>query len=72
MITIDTTNGHNAKIVAEFNKVLKAVMLRYGSLATLKLCMWEDEDTVLVNLADDLNDEIEENELLTIIKDLLR
>lgn len=54
------------------SKVLKAVMERYGSLATLKLAMWEDEDTVLVNLADDLDDDIEENELLTIIKDLLR
>lgn len=53
-------------------KVLKAITLRYGSLATLKLAMWEDEDTVLVNLVDDLNDEIEENDLLTIIKDLLR
>ena len=54
------------------SKVLKTVMERYGSLDTLKLAMWEDEDTVLVNLTDDLNDEIEENELLTIIKDLLR
>lgn len=53
------------------SKVLKAVMLRYGSLATLKLAMWEDEDTVLVNLSDDLNYEIEENDLLTIIKNLL-
>lgn len=53
-------------------KVLRAIILRYGSLATLKLAMWEDEDTVLVNLTDDLNDEIEENELLTIIKNLLR
>lgn len=54
------------------DKILKAVMERYGSLSTLKLAMWEDEDTVIVNIADDLNDEIEENEILTIIKDLLR
>lgn len=53
------------------DKVLKAVMERYGSLATLKLCMWEDEDTVLVNIADDLCEDIE-NEILTILKDLLR
>lgn len=52
-------------------KVLRAVILRYSSLTTLKLAMWEDEDTVLVNLADDLNYEIEENDLLTIIKNLL-
>jgi hypothetical protein len=54
------------------DKILKAVMERYGGLSTLKLAMWEDEDVVLVNIADDLNDEIEENEILTIIKDLLR
>jgi len=54
------------------SRVLKAVMERYGSLSTLKLAMWEDEDTVLVNLADDLNDELEENEILTIVRNLLR
>lgn len=54
------------------SKVLKAITLRYGSLATLKLAMWEDEDTVLVNLADDLNDEFHEEDILIIIKDLLR
>jgi hypothetical protein len=47
-------------------------MQRYGSLATLKMAMWEDEDVVLVNLADDLNDEFHEDQILTIIKDLLR
>lgn len=52
------------------DRVLKAVMERYGSLSTLKLCMWEDEDTVLLNIADDLNEDIE-NEILTIIKELL-
>lgn len=54
------------------DRVRVAVMQRYSSLATLKLAMWEDDDTVIVNIADDLNDEIEENEILTIIKDLLR
>jgi hypothetical protein len=54
------------------NKILKAVMLRYGSLATLKMAMWEDEDTVLVNISDDLNDEFTEDQVLTTIKDLLR
>lgn len=54
------------------DKVFKAVMERYNGLATLKLCLWEDEDTVLVNLSDDLNYEIEENELLLILKDLLK
>lgn len=54
------------------NKVLKAVMQRYGGLATLKLAMWEDEDVVLVNLADDLDDEFSEEEILTTIKYLLR
>ena len=54
------------------DKILKAVMQRYGSLATLKLAIWGDEDTVLVNLADDLNDEFYEDQILTTIKDLLR
>jgi hypothetical protein len=54
------------------DKILTAVMQRYGSLATLKMAMWEDEDTVLVNLADDLNDEFTEDQILTTIKDLLR
>lgn len=54
------------------DKVFKAVMERYSGLATLKLCLWEDEDTVLVNLSDDLNYEIEESEILLILKDLLR
>jgi len=54
------------------DRVRTAVTERYGSLATLKLAMWEDEDVVLVNLADDLNDEFHEDQILTIIKDLLR
>ena len=54
------------------DKILIAVTQRYGSLATLKLAIWEDEDVVLVNLAYDLNDEFHEEDILTIIKDLLR
>lgn len=53
------------------DRVLKAVMERYSGLSTLKLAMWEDEDTVLVNIADDLNDELDEEEILTIIRKLL-
>jgi len=47
--------------------ILKAIMERYGSLSTLKLAMYEDEDTVLVNLHDDLNYELEEQEILDYI-----
>lgn len=54
------------------DKILKAVMERYNGLSTLKLAMWEDEDTVVVNLTYDLNDEFTEEEILTTIKDLLR
>ena len=53
------------------DKVLKAVMERYGSLSTLKMAMWEDEDVVAVNLADDLNDELYEDEILDIVRKLL-
>lgn len=58
-------------MVDHHTKVLKAVMERYGGLSTLKMAMWEDEDTVLVNIADDLNDELDEEEILTIIRKLL-
>ena len=37
--------------------MLKAIMERYGSLSTLKQVLYEDTDTVLVNLCDDVNDE---------------
>ena len=54
------------------DKVLKAIMERYSGLVPLKLAMWEDEDTVLVNLSDDLNYEFTEEEILKTIKDLLK
>ena len=60
------------KIKLMRDKILTAVMQRYGSLATLKMAMWEDEDVVLVNLCDDLNDEFTEDQVLTTIKTLLR
>ena len=48
-------------------EILKAIMERYGSLSTLKVAMYEDTDSVLVNLADDMNDEISEEEILIYI-----
>ena len=53
------------------DKILKAIMERYLGLSTLKMAMWEDEDVVLVNLADDLNDEVTEEEILVTIKEIL-
>ncbi len=53
------------------SRILKAIMERYGSLSTLKLVMWEDEDVVLVNLADDLNDELYEDDILIYIHRVL-
>ncbi len=53
------------------DKVFKAVMERYRGLTTLKMAMWEDEDVVAVNLADDLNDELHEEEILEIVRKLL-
>ena len=62
-----------AELVADnHTKVLRVVMERYEGLSTLKLAMWEDEDVVLVNLADDLNDELSEEEILVIIRNLLK
>jgi len=53
------------------SRILKAIMERYGSLSTLKVAMYEDTDTVLVNLADDLNDELYEDEILKYIHRVL-
>jgi hypothetical protein len=46
------------------SKVLKAIMERFNGLRPLYEAMREDEDTVLVNLADDLDDEFTEEEIL--------
>jgi len=51
--------------------MLKAVMERYGSLSTLKQALYEDTDTVLVNLCNDVNDEITEDEFLTYFRQIL-
>ena len=52
-------------------EMLEAIMERYGSVSTLKMCMYEDTDTVLVNLEDDLNNEYSEDEILTYIHKIL-
>jgi hypothetical protein len=51
--------------------MLKAIMERYGSLSTLKMAMYEDTDTVLVNLCSDTNDEITEDEFLLYIRKII-
>jgi len=53
-------------------EVIKAIKERYGDLPTLKMAMWECEDTVLMNLNDDLEVELDERDLLVIIHNLLR
>tara|TARA_R110000822_G_scaffold125854_3_gene260851 strand:- start:170 stop:337 length:168 start_codon:yes stop_codon:yes gene_type:complete len=44
--------------------LLKAIMERYGNLTTLYDSMSECEDTVLVNLSDDLEYKLDEEEIL--------
>jgi hypothetical protein len=51
--------------------ILKAIMERYGGLATLKQALYEDTDTVLVNLCDDVDDKITEDEFLLYIRKIL-
>lgn len=51
--------------------MLKAIMKRYGGLSTLKQAMYEDTDTVLVNLCADVNDTITEDEFLLYIRKIL-
>jgi hypothetical protein len=53
------------------SRILKAIMERYGSLTVCKACLNEDEDTVLLNLATDLNDEISEQEILDYLTKIL-
>jgi hypothetical protein len=47
------------------DKVLSAVMKRYGGLSVLFQAMDEDEDVVLTNLEDDTG--IDEKEILEVI-----
>lgn len=51
--------------------MLKSVMERYGSLSTLKQALYEDTDTVLVNLCDDLDYEVEEEDFLVYFREIL-
>ena len=51
--------------------VLKAIMQRYGGLCTLRVAMYEDTDTVLVNLCDDIDDQFSEDEILLYIRKIL-
>ena len=54
------------------DRILKAIMERYGGLCNLRGAMREDEDVVLVNLCDDLNDEFSEFEVLDEIMDIFK
>jgi hypothetical protein len=51
--------------------MLRSIMERYGSLSTLKQALYEDTDTVLVNLCADVNDTITEEEFLTYFRLIL-
>ena len=51
----------------ERDKILKAIMERYGSISTLKMAMYECTDTVLVNLEDDLEYEVSESKILELL-----
>lgn len=48
--------------------VLKAIMNRYNNLSTLYQYMRECEDTVLINLCDDINDIYTDKEVLLMIQ----
>ena len=51
-------------------KVIKAVKERYGDVPNLRIAMYVDMDTVLMNLSIDLDHEMSEEEILMVIKDL--
>lgn len=50
------------------SEVLKAIMERYVNLTNLYEAMRECEDTVLVNLASDVDDKYSEDEILNMIQ----
>lgn len=54
------------------DKISKAIIKRYSSIPTLKLCIYEDEDTVLMNILDDLKYKTNEDKILKTIKELLK
>jgi hypothetical protein len=54
------------------DKIIKAIMNRYGALSTLNQAMYECTDTVLVNLSDDLDYALEETEILILIQKIIR
>ena len=51
--------------------MLKAIMERYVGLVILRQALYEDTDTVLVNLCADVDDVITEDEFLLYIRKIL-
>jgi hypothetical protein len=58
MIILDTTNGHNAKIIAEFNKV--SAKFEDTDLLNIILSNWAD-DFDIEEITNFLNDRLDEN-----------
>lgn len=58
MIILDTTNGHNAKVVAEFNKV--SAKFEDTDLLNIILSNWAD-DFDIEEITNFLNDRLDEN-----------
>jgi hypothetical protein len=58
MITLDTINGHDAKVVAEFNKV--SAKFEDTDLLNIILSNWAD-DFDLEEITNFLNDRLHEN-----------
>ena len=53
-------------------KILKAIKERYGDVSTLKMAMWECTDTVICNLEDDIDYELEGDDLLIKIHEIVK
>jgi hypothetical protein len=51
--------------------MLDAIMKRYGGFVVLRQAVYEDVDTVLVNLNHDVNDLISEDDFLSYIRRVL-
>jgi hypothetical protein len=51
------------------DKILKALMDRYGNFTTIRdVVHFEDADSLLMNIAEDLNDEPTEEQIMEVVR----
>jgi hypothetical protein len=61
---------HNPQEINKKTIIFAAIVARYDSTATLRCAIYDDLDTVVVNICDDLDDRYSEKEILEVITNL--